>query len=184
VFRQLRCEVCGRKINGKPYNVIIEGAKLIACNECAKLGKTYREESRLKIPSSRSKVGPIPLRTSVKKPQAPQVDTSHELVENFDVKVRQAREKLRLSHEELGKKIHEKVSLLRKIETGKMAPDNRLATILEHALKIKLIVPAKEEKVPQAKAGKIEPRELTLGDMIQLGKKGTEEEDTTGRRPS
>jgi putative transcription factor len=174
VFRQLRCEVCGRKINGK----------LIACNECAKLGKTYHEEPRLKIPSSRSKAGPTPLRASVKKPQVHQVDTSHELVENFDVKIRQAREKFRLSHEELGKKINEKVSLLRKIETGKMSPDNRLATILEHALKIKLIVLAKEEKITQAKAAKIEPRELTLGDLIQLGKKGKEKEGTTGRRPS
>jgi putative transcription factor len=119
-----------------------------------------------------------------RKPQAPKVDISLELVENFDAKIRQAREKLGLSHEELGKKINEKVSLLRKIETGKMTPDNRLATMLEHALKVKLIVPAKEEKVPQARLAKTASRDLTLGDLIQLDKKGGEKEDTAGRGQS
>jgi putative transcription factor len=84
----------------------------------------------------------------------------------------------------LGKRINEKVSLLRKIETGKMTPDNRLATMLEHALKIKLIVPAKEEKVPQAKLARASGRELTLGDLIQLDKNGSGKEDTAGRRQS
>lgn len=96
-----------------------------------------------------------------------------ELVENFDAKIRQAREKLGLSHEDLGKKLNEKISLLRKIETKKMTPDNLLATKLEHVLKIKLIVPAGEEKitVPPSKMVKPINREITLGDLIQLGKK-------------
>ena len=119
-----------------------------------------------------------------KKPQAPTVDTSLELVDNFDLKIRQAREKLGLSHEELGKRINEKVSLLRKIETGKMTPDNRLATMLEHALKIKLIVPAKEEKFPQTRLAKASGRDVTLGDLIQIDKKDSEKEDNAGRRQS
>lgn len=180
----MRCEVCGCRINGKPYNVIIEGAKLTACVECAKLGKPYYEEPKPKMAVSRLKGTPTPLRIQTKKPQAPTVDTSLELMENFHSKIRHAREKLGLSHEELGKRINEKVSLLRKIETGKMTPDNRLATMLEHTLKIKLIVPAKEEKFPQAKIAKATSRELTLGDLIQLDKKGKEREDTTGRKPS
>jgi putative transcription factor len=180
----LRCEVCGRRINGKSFNVIIEGAKLTVCNECSKLGKIYYEEPKQKIAGPRLGTTLKPLRIQTIKPQTPKVDTSLELVENFDLKIRQAREKLGLSHDELGKRINEKVSLLRKIETGKMTPDNRLATILEHALKIKLIVPAKEEKVPQAKLAKTASRDLTLGDLIQMGKKGSEKEDTAGRRQS
>ena len=179
--RQLRCEVCGRKINGKPFNVVIEGARLTVCNECAKLGKTVYEEPKPKTTVTRFRRTPLPPRIQTKRTQAPAVDTSLELVENFDVKIRQAREKLGLSHEELGKRINEKVSLLRKIETGKMRPDHRLATMLEHALKIKLIVPAKEEKVPQTRIAKIAGRGLTLGDLIELGKKG-KQEDTSGRR--
>ena len=179
----MRCEVCGRRINGKPFNVIIEGAKLTVCSECSKLGKEYREEPKQKIIGPRSGTKPKPLRIQTK-PQAPKVDTSLELVENFDLKIRQAREKLGLSHEELGRRINEKVSLLRKIETGKMTPDNRLAAMLEHALKIKLIVPTKEEKVPQVKLAKTTSHDLTLGDLIRLEKKGSEKEDTAERRQS
>jgi putative transcription factor len=182
VFSQLQCEVCGRKIIGKSYNVIIEGAKLTVCSECAKLGKVYYEEPKPKATLPRLKTKATPLRVQPKKPQAPVVDTSLELVEDFDVRIRQAREKLGLSHEDLGKRINEKVSLLKKIETGKMTPDNRLATILEHALKVKLIVQAKEEKVPQTKIAKIAGHELTLGDLIQLNKK--QKEDPAGRRQS
>lgn len=180
----MRCEVCGRRINGKPFNVIIEGAKLTVCNECSKLGRIYYEEPKQKTPGARFVNTQRPLVFQTKKPQIPKVDTSLELVENFDVKIRQAREKLGISHEELGKRINEKVSLLRKIETGKMTPDNKLATMLEHTLKIKLIVPTKEEKIPQTKLARTTRGDLTIGDMIQLEKKGSEKEDAARRRQS
>jgi putative transcription factor len=80
--------------------------------------------------------------------------------------------------------LNEKVSLLRKIETGKMTPDNKLAASLEHALKIKLIVLAKEDKVIEAKIPKKPSRELTFGDLIQLKKKGGDEEETAERKRS
>ncbi len=179
----MRCEVCGCRITGKSFNVIIEGAKLTVCIECSKLGEKYYEEPKKKIAAPRP-ADLKPLRPQAGRPLVPKVDTGLELVENFDVKIRQARERLGLSHEELGKRINEKVSLLRKIETGKMAPDNRLAKILEHSLKVRLIVPAKEEKVPQAKLARTEGRDLTLGDLIELGKKSDDKEDTTGRRQS
>jgi putative transcription factor len=95
-------------------------------------------------------------------------------VEGYDSKIRQAREKLGISHEELGKKLNEKSSVLRKIETGKMVPNNMLVTKLEHALKIKLLVPVAEEKIAQ-ELPKSPNRELTLGDLMQLNKKGREE---------
>ena len=96
-------------------------------------------------------------------------------------KIRGAREKLGLSHEELGKKIREKASVLRKIETGKMTPNNQLVTKLEHTLKIKLLVPVAEEKTKQ-QIPIVQNRKLTLGDLLQLDKKGTEE--PAERKPS
>jgi putative transcription factor len=118
------------------------------------------------------------------KPQAPTVDTSQELAEDYPAKIRQAREKLGLSHEDLGKRLNEKVSLLRKIETGRMTPNNRLAALLERTLRIKLIVSAKEEKIPQTRTTKAPGHELTLGDLIKLDKKQKDEEEPTGREPS
>jgi putative transcription factor len=169
----LRCEVCGCRINGKPFNVLIEGARLTVCSECAKHGKICYDQPKPKPVLSAPRATPVTFKVRTK-PQPPPVDTSLELVEDFGTKVRKAREKLGLSHEELGKKINEKVSLLRKIETGKMTPDNKLTATLEHVLKVKLIMSAKEEKVPQSKVSKKSSRELTLGDLIQLGKKGEE----------
>jgi putative transcription factor len=114
---------------------------------------------------------PIPVK---KKTATATVDITQEVVEGYDSKIRQAREKIGISHEELGKKINEKASVLRKIETGKMTPNNMLVTKLEHALKIKLLVPVSEEKIPQD-IPKLPNRELTLGDLMQLNKKGREE---------
>lgn len=109
------------------------------------------------------------------------VEITQEIVEGYDSKIRQAREKLGLSHEELGKKINEKASVLSKLETGKMTPNNILVSKLEHALKIKLLVSIKEEKIP-IKISKSLNREPTLGDLIQLNKKGGE--DPTERKQS
>ncbi|MEM3725667.1 MAG: multiprotein bridging factor aMBF1 [Candidatus Bathyarchaeia archaeon] len=182
----MRCEVCGRKIHGKPYRVLIEGAKLLVCGECSKHGKIiWEEEPKLKPLTPKPKAAlPLTQIQSKKTSANTVVDTNLELVEDFGLKVKQAREKLGLSHEELGKRLNEKVSVLKKIETGKMKPDNALATKLEHALKIKLLVPAAEEKIPKATVPKPASRELTLGDLIQLNKKDKEKEETAERKQS
>jgi putative transcription factor len=173
----VRCEVCGRKIHGKPYKVMIEGARLTVCGKCAKHGTIAWEEAKPKTAVTlKPRIARHQLKIQSKKPPPQRAAESIlELVEHFDVKIRQAREKLELSHEELGRKISEKVSVLKKIETGKMTPDNKLAAKLEYALKIKLLVPASEEKIPQTKIPKSLSRELTLGDLIQLKRKKAEE---------
>ncbi len=76
--------------------------------------------------------------------------------------------KMVLTHEELGKKINEKASVLRNLEVGKMSPNNQLASKLEHMLKIKLLVPISEEKVNQLPQSA--NQELTLGDIVELDK--------------
>ena len=173
-MQKLRCEACGCRINGQPFRVIIEGARLTVCTQCAKHGKIVYDEPKPTPAFAKPKRTPVMFKVQPKR-KAPTVDTSLELAEDFGTKIRKARERLGLSHDELGKRLNEKVSLLRKIEMGKMAPDDKLAAALEHLLKVKLIVPAKEEKVPEAKIPKKTSRELTLGDLIQIKKKDGEE---------
>ncbi len=168
----MRCEVCGRKIHGNPIRAEIEGAKLTVCIECSKHGRIIREEE-FEQRTQKKPLTPIPF-IQKKKPAQARVEITQEVVEGYDAKIRQAREKLGLSHEELGKKINEKASVLSKLETGKMAPNNMLVTKLEHALKIKLLVPIKEEESSHG-FPKSPNREPTLGDLIQLNKKSGEE---------
>ncbi|RLI17646.1 TIGR00270 family protein [Candidatus Bathyarchaeota archaeon] len=175
----MRCEVCGRRIRGKPHKVIIEGAKMVVCGRCASLGTPYYEPKKPSITVRRTMTTTglsLASRKTVSRTM-PKIDESLELVEDYSVKVRQAREKLGLSHEDLGKKIGEKVSVLRKVETGKIVPDNILARKLEHALQIKLLVPASsvEVEVPKKEVlASKSPKELTLGDIAQIKTKKTE----------
>lgn len=167
--------------------MIIEGAKLIACNQCAKHGRIYHEATEARTSASRLKIRSRtlePARVRQKKTQPLTMDTSSELVEDFCLKIRQARRELGFTHEELGKRINEKVSLLRKIETGKMIPDNRLASILEHVLKVKLIVPTKKMEAQQeVMSRKASVQHLTFGDVINHDK-AKEKGDTTRRGQS
>lgn len=179
----LQCEVCGQKIFGKPQTVKIEGAKLLVCSTCAHFGTPVAEPPKPKTARKASilaKPAMPPLTTA--HPQiAPEIESSLELVENYNTLIRQGREKLGLSHEELGKKISEKVSLLKKIEAGKMVPNHKLALRLEHVLKVKLLAPPTEPKT-QSKIATAPParQALTLGDLITVKKKEnkTTEEQT------
>lgn len=164
----MRCEVCGRKIIGPPFKAMIEGAKMMVCSNCSRLGSVYWEaktEPKLKKVARRL---PQPVLAPRKQPPLSVAETL-ELVVNFGGKVRQAREKMGLSHGDLGKKISEKVSVLRKIESGKMTPDNILVEKLQHALRIKLLVPVTEPKVP-SKTLAAKPVTATLGEIAQVRK--------------
>jgi putative transcription factor len=177
----MRCEVCGRKIHTEPLTAIIEGAKLTVCVECSKHGKIIlREEADLKpqMPSPTKSTAHLPVLK--RKPPVAQVQLTQEIIQDYANKIRVAREELLLSHEDLGKKINEKASLLRHIETGKVEPDNQLAVKLEHTLHIKLLVPIADEKVTTVPRAANEG--LTLGDLIEMGKNGGEASNP--RKPS
>lgn len=177
----MRCEVCGHKIHDEPVTAIIEGARLTVCMECSKHGKIVAQDEYTPKTKPISKpTAHLPVMVQKKKPEA-NVQITQEIIEDFSIKIRQAREKLGLTHEDLGKKINEKSSVIAKLETGKMEPNNILATKLEHALKIKLLTPITEEKA-QVQFPKTTNREMTLGDLIQFDNKSSGEQ--TERKPS
>ena len=106
-----------------------------------------------------------------KKHQSP-LESALELVEDFGACIRRAREAQGLSHEELGKKLNEKVSVLKKLENQKMKPDNRLVEKLQHALKIRLLIPVAKKKLSKQLITAARPsRTITFGDLIQSKKK-------------
>jgi putative transcription factor len=151
---------------------VIEGANMSVCDKCAKLGSGYWEPKPKQRAKKKLKHQPV-ISYSRRKPRAI-VTTTLELVSDVGQRVRQAREEAGLSHEDLGRKTSEKVSVLRKIEIGKMVPDLGLAEKLEHTLKITLRVPAEEPKVQTVSSSK--PHGTTLGDIIQFKLKDEEAE--------
>jgi putative transcription factor len=73
---------------------------------------------------------------------SPRKESSPELEVDPDYPsiVKHAREKLGLTHEQLGRMISVKPSVISHIETGKMKPDLALARTLMHQLKVNLLV--------------------------------------------
>jgi len=143
---------------------------MIVCAKCAKLGSVYQEARPQRRVKRVAKPRPG---ISIPRTKYPPIPTEAlELVDDFGLRIRRAREELELSHEDLGRKIGEKVSVLRKVESGKMTPDHRLAEKLEHVLRVKLLVPPSEPKAPSTALS--QPREITLGEVVHLKKRKTE----------
>lgn len=146
---------------------------MTVCSRCSKLGSGVWE------PKSKPRLKKIishqPIQTYSRRKQIVAAPVTLELVENVGILVRQARNDLGLSHEDLGRQIRERVSVLRKIESGKLVPDLALAEKLEHTLKLKLRIPPIDPKAQLNNSSK--PQGTTLGDLIKIKFKGEEEDN-------
>jgi len=167
-----RCEICGRPIQGQPKIVKVEGSELRVCEECAQFG---REVARPRAGSERRARGrraPAPRRAPRPRRRRPRgVDPfseGYEVVPDYAERVREAREKKGWSQEELAEKLGEKVSVIRRIEAGKMEPDVDLAKKLEKILEIELLEPLESTGSEASSSG---DEGLTLGDVVEIRKK-------------
>ena len=165
----MNCEVCGKQIFEEPTKVLIEGAKLITCKKCSKLGSTISESSNQYLFSSSSKSKKKEIfgyKEKIKSKKNVTISEDLDMIENWGDLIRNARRKMGLKHEDLGRKMGIKVSLLKKMESGKVTPEYRLAINLEHALGIKLLVPLLDSQdsytISPTKKG------FTLGEIAQL----------------
>ncbi|MGB0653520.1 MAG: helix-turn-helix domain-containing protein, partial [Thermoplasmatota archaeon] len=87
------------------------------------------------------------------------------LVENFGPKIRQARERKKLTKEFLGGKVAARVPQLNQIESGHLRPSDQLARALERELGITLLEKVDETQAHQTK--KVGGAGLTIGDLIK-----------------
>lgn len=167
----MRCEVCGGHIRGKPKKVVIEGAKMLVCEQCARLGSIYLEPEVKRFTSSyiptRGTKKTLPSITLSTRRKAASLREDLEIKEGFGSLVRKAREMMDLSQEDLGRKMGEKVSVLKKIESEKMIPDQKLAKKLEHVLKVELLIPSKDYEISE-RISSPPPSGVTIGEIAQL----------------
>lgn len=159
------CEICGKQTQMLRV-VKIEGSELNACPECAKFGIE-------KSPRPKKTTAPVHISEALerreKRTQTRDVlqEAAEELVPDFHLRIRRARERLMWTPEDLGKKINEKKSVILKLEGGQMRPDDLLVRKLERMLNIKL----KERPTMASAPRSAVQRGLTLGDLIRIERK-------------
>lgn len=153
-MEDLTCDICGN--SPVRAQILLEGAKLLACARCMRGGKVLH----------RFDEGGAP----IAKPPPSAVETSEEVVEGYGKLIKRAREKAGLPVAVVAERIKEKESYLAAIEQERFMPTLDVARKLEKELGIRLI-----EKVagpvggPTTKAGSFSPP--TLADMIDTKKK-------------
>jgi putative transcription factor len=133
------CEICGNTFHGEFTVIKLDGALMKVCRSCGKLGTPATLPRIIKRPILGNKRSKITLQSNF---------ISNEVVElrkDYPYLIKRTREKIGLSQEALGRRINEKLSLIKLLETGKLRPNDSLAKKIEHALKIELLIPIEEE---------------------------------------
>jgi putative transcription factor len=125
------CEICGIQIIDHGERVYVEGNLLTVCKACSKRGKPSNNQQNIqrKLPTQPKKI---------QKPEKITFEDSAILVKNFSEVIRNSRMSKGLTHEQLGLLIKERASLLRKIESGSLKPDDELTKKLERFFRINL----------------------------------------------
>jgi putative transcription factor len=136
------CELCGRQIIDGKKAVIIDGTILNVCTPCSKHGKPYLSTGVTKEKTTNTSA-PKKIKMNSSKIQMKE-DTI--LTSDFPKLIREARMKKGLTHDQLGMQMNEKVTLLKKFETGVLKPDEIFAKKLERFLGIKLYITPDEER--------------------------------------
>jgi len=149
----------------------VEGARLAVCERCKRFGQEVRKhlnQPRASPSHLPIKTAPtIPRRTVKPKPVRDKTPKSelqeYELVEDYPQRIRRARESLKATQIELGKRIGERLSIIQKLETGKMWPSDSLVEKIERTLHITLRAPASDDSISHHYE---KPKsELTIGDI-------------------
>jgi putative transcription factor len=107
----------------------------------------------------------VPSHTRTPIESLPKAVEETDLVEDYPQVVKEGREKLGLSQTGLAFKAKERLTVIQKIELGKILPTMRLTRELEHILRVKLLAPREELEVSTIPVRQAGPRELTIGDI-------------------
>ncbi|HME55838.1 MAG TPA: multiprotein bridging factor aMBF1 [Candidatus Lokiarchaeia archaeon] len=177
----MSCEICGREIYGRGIKIVVEGATMTVCKECADLGERVREEhhegnimrkasNRPRQPMAEKNDRPAtkPKQPPSKRDATYQNADAEELVENYAEVIKKARGTM--SQEEFAASLSEKASVIHKIEMGKLRPTMKLAKRIEKRYRVKLINYKKEaEDIDDIvlKSDDKKDYSATLGDFIK-----------------
>ncbi len=190
------CELCGRNMKGQGRNVTIEGASMNVCPQCAsKFGgqsssssgrPTYDKPSRpswVGGPDPRSapsRPRNVPRAPGPSRPKPKPIATGPllddmDLIEDYSLVIRSARQKKKLSQEELAQKVGERVTTLQSIESGRLKPTRKAIRGLERELGISLLEPM--GTVPLKTSRAKSEGGPTLGDIVKVKRKKSQKSE-------
>ncbi len=158
--------MCGKDVTFCK-KVVIEGVLLGVCAECAKFG-TEAEKGR------HAPAGPQPVieqrlerREKRQKQRDVYSDGGQEvLVDDYGARVRNARSRTGMTQKELASKLNEKLTVVSKVESGVVRPDEKLIRKLQKELGIVLKeTPPPDVDVKSTSSGL---GSLTLADLIKM----------------
>ncbi len=163
------CEICGRECHST-REIALEGAHLHACSRCAQLGEPVHRKKKPRFDSLTPPIRhPVYIDREIRR--GPPRAQRRELVpvEDFTKLIRKAREQRGMSQKEVARELHERTSVITKVENGKMTPTIALARKLERLFKLTLLEEAESvdlSPVPSQSSA-------TLGDVVQIKRKKT-----------
>lgn len=174
----VQCEMCGVDAPA-PTTVKVEGAELQVCADCAEFGTEVTTQSdgttTTKYSTGEASGGssdPDPSGTSdaggSSRPRRRDMfDEMEEIVEDYDRRIRDAREASELTQAELADELNEKTSLIRKLERGEHLPSDTIRHKLERELGIELLERASADEDATEWSGGDTPSGMTLGDVVK-----------------
>lgn len=168
----VQCEMCGTE-TADPTTIKIEGAELDVCDECVSFGTTVETQdtdaSTETKYSTSSTGGETSTGTSSSRGSGGRgsdfYDTVDTLAQNYDDRIRRAREQRSLTQAELADALNEKASLIRKVERGETLPSDSLQSKLERHLDVSL-TGDDDEDTSEWEADD-ETGSYTLGDVVE-----------------
>jgi putative transcription factor len=161
------CEICGKTIQGKVFNIRVEGASVKVCDKCSRFGTDHQSWSKFGKGAVGSDGVALPSRSRYG--IAPKAKEDYTLVEDYHLVIKDAREAKGWSQKDLARKMNEKESIIHHIETEGFALSNELIMKLEKVLNIKL--KEKTDEGIDISKSKQSLKETTIGDIIKIKKK-------------
>lgn len=170
------CEICGRKIFGRPVLVKVRGATLQACSECAK-GRVaiLPQKPQLSVPKPQRARRP-PRVVVARSPPKPREEPELSLrpKQDYGRAIHKAREGKDMTIEQFSRLVGIRESLVRKIEAEKIVPSISDLRKIERVLGVRLVEQYSEEETTGI-LGR-EPT-LTLGEATELRRSQEDDED-------
>ena len=167
--------MCGAE-TASPKTIKVEGAELDVCDNCADFGtevKTQQSSSTSTKYSTSSSSGNSNTSTGSsgssggsRSRRKDMFDDMEEIAQDYDDRIRNARESTGLSQEDLAKDLNEKASLIRKLEHGDILPSDSVQKKLEKKLDISLTVGSAGADDEEWSGGS-STGSYTLGDVVK-----------------